>query len=142
MEIRRALAKAVTPPTTPPAIAPLFEDEPLGLGDALDETEGLGGVPPVKENEDEVALETALETEEEVVTTCNKRRFSSSSVPSLRYFLGKSTEVHLTLSHRNYAEQYRALGGIAWIRASVAASQRCAISDCAGRAAEISAVVI
>lgn len=69
IEIRRALAIAVTPPTTPPAIAPVSEDEPLGLGDSLDETEGLGSVPPVEENVDEVALEAALETGEEVVTT-------------------------------------------------------------------------
>ena len=46
------------------------------------------------------------------------------------------------MSRRDYAEQYRAFGGIARIRASVAATQRCAISDCAGRAAEVSAVVI
>ena len=59
----------MTPPTTPPAIAPVSEDEPLGLGDALDGTEGLGSVPLVRESDDEVALEAALETEEEVVAT-------------------------------------------------------------------------
>ena len=57
----------MTPPSTPPAIAPVSEDEPLGLGDALDGTEGLGSVPLVKESDVEVALEAALETEEEVV---------------------------------------------------------------------------
>ena len=69
IEIRRAIAIAVTPPTTPPAIAPVSEDEPPGLGDGLDGTEGLGSVPLVKESDDEVALEAALETEEEVVAT-------------------------------------------------------------------------
>lgn len=72
IEIRRALAIAVTPPTTPPAIAPLSEDEPLGLGGALDETEGLGNVPSVKESEDEVTLEAVLETEDEVIATAQK----------------------------------------------------------------------
>ena len=69
IEIRRAIAIAMTPPTTPPAIAPVFEDEPLGLGDALDGTEGLESVPLVRESEDEVAREAAMETEEEVVAT-------------------------------------------------------------------------
>ena len=59
IEIRRAIAIAVTPPTTPPAIAPVSEDE----------RPGLGSVPLVRGSEDEVALEAALEIEEEVVAT-------------------------------------------------------------------------
>ena len=60
---------AVTPPTTPPAIAPRCDEELLGLGDALDETEGLGSAMLMEGDKDEVALETAVETEDVVVAT-------------------------------------------------------------------------
>ena len=46
------------------------------------------------------------------------------------------------LSRGNDAEQHCALGGEARIRASVAVAQRCGIPDRAGRAAEVSAVVV
>ena len=83
IEIRRAIAIAVTPPTTPPAIAPVSGDEPLGLGDALDGTEGLRSVPLVRESEDEVALEAALETEEEVVATIQQETIQLQFSPEL-----------------------------------------------------------
>ena len=72
IEIRRALAIAVTPPTTPPAIAPLSEEEPLGLGDALDEVEGLGSAVLIEGDKDKVALEAALEVEDEVAATAQQ----------------------------------------------------------------------
>ena len=83
IEIRRAIAIAVTPPTTPPAIAPVSEVEPLGLGDALDRTEGLGSVPLVRESEDEVALEAVLETDEEVVATIKQETIQLQFSPEL-----------------------------------------------------------
>lgn len=55
IEIRGAIAIAGGVVGGVTAIAPVFEDEPLGLGDALDGTEGLGSVPLVRESEDEVA---------------------------------------------------------------------------------------
>ena len=59
--MRRAIATAGTSPTTPPAIAPLSDEEaepPPGLdGDALEEMiEGGGG----DDDEDEVGLAVAL----------------------------------------------------------------------------------
>ena len=82
----------MTPPTTPPAIAPLSEEEPLGLGDALDEIEGLGDALDeieglgdaldeieglgsamlIEGDKDKVALEAALEAEDEVAATAEQ----------------------------------------------------------------------
>ena len=66
--MRRAIAIAVTPPTTPPAIAPRSKER-LGLGDALDEAEGLGSAMLLEGDKDEVALEAALETEDGAIAT-------------------------------------------------------------------------
>ena len=71
IEIRRALAIATTPPTTPPAIAPLCEEdeeEPLGSGDGLNDMEGPVDTMLIEGDEDNVALsEAALEAEEDEV---------------------------------------------------------------------------
>ena len=61
----------------------MSEVEPLGLGDALDRTEGLGSVPLVRESEDEVALEAVLETDEEVVATIKQETIQLQFSPEL-----------------------------------------------------------
>lgn len=59
---------AATPPHTPPAIAPIFGGEPLGLGDALDKREWLGSAMLEEADKDEVALEATLKAEDEAAT--------------------------------------------------------------------------
>ena len=85
MQIRKAVTIAATPPTTPPAIAPVSDEELRGLEGALGEMEemlgvevGLGKVEGFRsvmldedkgKNNDDVELEATLEVEDEVETT-------------------------------------------------------------------------
>ena len=85
----------MTPPTTPPAIAPLSEEEPPGLGDALDEMEGLGDALDEMEGlGDKVAREAVLEAEDEVAATVQQETTQFCFIPNFNdspYFVPRKS---------------------------------------------------